>query len=82
MIGLSEIIFSVPVIFCAMTNSQIGPALTRAIVNIVKQVDDLSWMEYQTSDATWGAYNDQHDIDRQMMTLIQDDPGSTFHYFQ
>ena len=47
MVKLSEILLSVPVLFCALTDPKRGPALARALVFIVKKMDDLSWMEYQ-----------------------------------
>ena len=81
-VKLSEILLSVPVIFAALTDWKKGPSLARAIVHIVKKIEEqATWMKY-TIDDTWGPYNEGNSTDKQMFNLIVKNEKDLCHYFQ
>ena len=80
-IKLSDILLSVPVLFAALTDPNKGPGLARALVKVMMQKDDLTWMEYNF-DRSWGMWTDNNDTDKQMLSLLQKDQENVWHYFQ
>ena len=80
-IKLSDILLSVPVLFAALTDPKKGPGLARALVKIMMQKDDLTWMKYNF-DRSWGMWKDDNETDKQMLALIQKDEENVWHYLQ
>ena len=53
-IKLSDIRPSAPVLFEALSDQKCGPSLARAVVHVVRQQADLTWMDFQFDDSWRG----------------------------
>ena len=62
-IKLSDILLSVPILFAALTDAKRGPALARAILKIVEEMEDKSWMGFRF-DGSWRRLDESNETDK------------------
>eukprot|EP00957_Ditylum_brightwellii_P097296 7410267-Ditylum_brightwellii.AAC.1 len=60
-VKLSQFLLNAPILFATFIDPKYGPALSRAVVNIVEE-SETNWMDYQF-DNTWGIYKQQNETE-------------------